>query len=388
MKRMLAMVLLAVLALCFVPAHAETAAEKMLNEWCAYLDECETQFALKAWTYQHAKRFCETRAWEDLLKARAAGAHALLAMQNRQPLTSALTDDEILELMLMDVEADVLLTEIDNTATLIEQNTVSIDAVYDTLVTGVFLTDDCELLGKRVEMNLKRDSLIKGYLRVTGNYLMEQLKDEVDIASYRDGFAERWPGIAEYEHEWLTDEKELVDQADEILKEYNLQEAEAKGYVGEMEYTMFMIEEAIQNGASAEFEAQLFDMPGEPAQFPMAIWMAPEFSKTYYLSMDPATGDSKLIAPLSEMEAVPDVMMLTCDDVKEAEAVDYIMLLDLCGIEHFEAFGETEEEDDLTSLIRIGEYTALFTWNDGAADFYFTNPIGSLVPPLYMKFAE
>lgn len=351
--------------------------EVLLQEnWAACLETYEQLYGTMLWAFDYAEAFVRDNTWESLQKARAACCSAILALEKLEMPENTMTLEQMQALMDKGVEADVVATEITSLPTLRIYKIQTMTLLLYLLRDDVYLAPSAEKIGSWIKSNRDNVSWQCEYLGVTTNYLLLQMEDQ----SFWQTLPERFPTIGESCREWSTDPVLLQAEADRILDNMAGQLSAESEYLGISEYTLKVVQEAVRTGDLQILAKELHRIDGVPGYFPLPSWLPQELI-WYYLIEDQQTEELRLLQAGETMETAPSACYIPCDGITMEDMGSYEEQLRYWGMDYYGSHDETGAYDILVSA---GDSRLLVKWTEEETLLYLTEPIGCLMPELYL----
>lgn len=373
-----AAILAAVLVLsCILSACAKQPDENevLLQEnWTACLEASEQIYGNMRWAFGYAETFAREGTWESLQKARAACCAAMLELYQLELPGNTMTQEQMAALMNQGVEADVVATELAQLPALLRYKLNTMQCLLYLLRDDVYLAPSAEKIGSWVQSNQDNVRQQCEYLTITTNYLLLQMTDR----SLWDRLPEQVPTIGEFRGDWEKDPLQLQVAADRVLDEMALQLDAEAGYLGISEYTLKIVQEAVQTGDLSALAESLFTMEDVPFCFPMPQWL-PQELLWYYMAED-ENGELGLVRAGDTADWQPAACYIPCDGITMEDIHGYEERLTFWGMDYY----STEENGSYQILVDGGEGDLLLTWTAEETTLYLTEPVGCLMPELYL----
>lgn len=379
-RKITAAVLAITLALCLFAgcAGASEPDEEavMADNWEAYLSVNEQIHTAFQWAFSYAESYALENDWESLLKARAAASAALITLRQLEAPESTLTDEQYDALLAKGIEADVVLTELSAMPQFLQSKQDTLALLNYHLKQDIFLTPDAEMFADWVQSSIKIDDLDAQYVWLTTNYLLLQTKQDKLWDSWQKDF----PGLAEDITQWQTTADELMVQADSLLDTMAEELVLYEGYAGTSEYALEIVKEAVATGDLTELAQNLNRMEGVPGYFPVPEWL-PDVT-WLYVSGESGSDDLELIRTGDVIAKAPAACYIACPDISLRDARAYCEELKRWGLEPYET---EDDEGNYQMLVKQGDSQLLLKWDEAETVLYFTDPVGSLIPSLYLS---
>lgn len=327
---------------------------------------------------EYTKAYSQDNSWDSLLKARASAGAALVAIRQAELPALDLTEDEITALIDEGVEVSALQREfealkdwrsgMDDTASLF---------CY-TLEDDVFMNASVETaIPAMAEFYQEYFTLEYRYLCCFANYMLLQL-DAVDTWQL---WTEQLPCMAACADLCYQDATELVAVAGQVLDEMEALQAQMGSFMGISEYTLEVTQEAVETGKLDALRRELNEMEDVPGYFPIPDWL-PDVVKLYFVT-DPQAQEKHLVTAGEELSEVPSACYISCGAISLDDVTAYGEHLTQWGMETYGTWNE--EKDTWQLLVNSGRSTMMISWEEDETLLYLTDPIGCLIPELYLR---
>lgn len=364
-------------------SHEEPAAElseekaAMQADWQACLTVADEVYASVLWALDYAEAFAGDNTWDSLLKARAACGAAELAVQQMQLPQQTLTQEQSAALMDAGIEADIVKKEFEGLETTLAQNLDTLEGLKALLKNDVYLTPSVQMLSSWIAACRQVVQLQCEYLCLMTNGLSLQtgadgLWRQMDAAQ---------PTLAASRAEWYEDERLLQAACTDTLDALEAQISERTETLGVSEYTLKLVQEAVDTGELDRLSAQMNVISGVPAYFPQPSWV-PDGAAQYYLVTDGESEQMRLLTAGEDILQTPSASYLSCSGVSSEDVEQYALRLTQWGLEAYADWNEEETGYQVFSI--SGESMMLVEWTQEETIVYLTQPVGCLIPELYL----
>ena len=348
--------------------------EALLQEqWEAYLTARNEASEILYWAYDAIEAYADSNAWEDLVQARAAVRTAILMTEQVEVPEFTLTDEAYQTLLDAGIEADAVRIEGDILKSNLSQNVGQLTGFLAQLYNDVYYKSCLDYLGDLVRLdreNLDIDLRTRAYQT---NYLLLQMEDH----SLWDRMPEICPAISAQCDQWRTESRELEEETMKALDRMEETQEELSQFLGESEYTLFLVEEALENMSLEHLLPELNVIHGVPGQFILPQWTDDELPYPYYFHQGEET---VILKPGQDYEPDSGFCYAKNPGVELEAIEDYIAKLKSYEIEYFGKWNETEDEYSL--MVLDGECSMLITWTEAETTIFLPAPVGDLMPEL------
>lgn len=349
----------------------------LLEHLTRYLDAEEAILGHARWALDYAQAYARDNSWESLQKARAAAAAAKQAVEYVSLPEYTLTKAQSDALTAAGVEVDALHSEYLGQAMSRTQKATMLGTLEAMLQQDVFLTASVSMFGPWIETNRNLLGDTCEYLCLMTNYLLLQLED----TGLWEQLPRKYPLIAEGQSQWSDDPGGLMESSTEVLDRYESRFVEVEEYLGVADYTLLLVQEAVQTGELENLSRMIHQTDGVPAYIPLPYWM-PESPRYSYVVTDPRTGDVKLVESGQALEEKIAACYIPCPGISREDAESYGQQLTAAGLEPYVQWNE--ETQTLQLFTVTGESQMLVKWTQAETVIYLTEPIACLIPELYL----
>lgn len=346
------------------------------EQWAACLETYDQAYAYMLWAFDYAEQFAGDNSWESLQKARAACSSALLALEQLEFPEEKLTMEQYQTLMEDGIEAEVVSQELVSLETEITYQLNTMTNLLYLLRDDVYLTASARTIPDWVAAQRESIRLSGSYLCLTTNYLLLQMKDR----TLWDEMGERFPVVGACCGSWNAKKDALQLEADSVLDKLETLLTDAAEMLAVSEYTLMIVQEAVDTGDYANLAAELNVMADIPACFPLPSWL-PQETMWYYLVTEDGTEEKRLVQAGEELTQVPSACYIRCDGITMENMESYEQQLSYWAVEHL---AEQTEDGAYQIFAVIGDCALLIEWEEDAATVYLSEPVGCLMPELYL----
>lgn len=359
-------------------AALQEAKNVFLADWENFLAISEKINSRMMWALDYAEAFVQDSTWDNLLKARAACGAVKQEFQLLDLPERALTETQYFLLMDVGIEADVLLVEYENLHMLQSLNLSTLENLEKSITFDIFFQAVADNFPDWIENEQKLVQLDNAYLCITTNYLLLQLDDD----SLWGGLKEKYPVIGSACGEWTTDAELLMRNCKTVLDQGEKIELSIGEYIGVFDYTVSIVKEAATTGDLERLAAQMNDIPGVPAYFPLPDWMS-EAIPQYYLVTDPQSQELRPVAVGEEISQTPAVCYISYSGISREDVERYGDILMGYGLEPYSKWND--EAQNYQMLITGGESQMMVQWTKEETIIYLNGTVGCLIPELYLE---
>lgn len=355
----------------------ETETQEMMLLWENYLAVMEDAYSHMDWALDYARQFADDNSWESLQKARAASSAAKIYIQNLPLPEFTLSQEQCIRLMEAGIEADVVQSEYLNLPaekTLLENTMTSLETK---LQHDVFLSANVSVLGDWVDIQYETIKDISEYLCLTTNYLLLQTKND----ALWNLLPEKYPGIASVRNEWYEDADLLMQNTALVFDRYQDRFVQMEELLGTAEYTLILVQEALETGNLEYLIRELHSISGVPAYLPAPEWL-PEDASYHYFAAEHGTGENRLIQSGENLSEPPASCYISCTGISREQVEAYGAHLKTWGITSLVDWNEAEQTYQV--FVILDQSQIVIQWTQEETVIYLTDPIACMIPHLYL----
>lgn len=380
-KRIIAVVVtFALIATCLVGCSSKGLEEKEIalqKQWIACLEFTEETYKTMEWVFSYAEAFACDNSWDSMMKARAACGSAILALNGLEVPEALLTPEEYTALLEEGIEADVVYQEFHYLDTNCGYRVDTLRRLECYLRDDIYLAPSADQLSAWLKTNRENIRLQCEYMCLTTNYLLLQLGSD----SLWKEMPERFPTIASSQKKWNQDQEALQVECGEVLNAIEGLLKDENAYLGTSEYTLKLVQEAVDTGDLSRLEAVIHRMDGVPTYFPLPFWLPVE-TMWHYLVPDTESDSPRFAQVGEQLNQVPSACYISCDEIALEDVTAYGEYLSQWGIETYDTWNDTKDTWQL--LAKSGSCTMMIEWTEDETLLYLTEPVGCLIPELYL----
>ena len=352
--------------------------EQLRQEAYDYWEEClgvnDRIFGNLTWALEQVDAYAQEGSWETLLKARAACTAALQDLQNIQVPEYPLTMWDQLLLTLSRV--DTVWLEYNDAENNLSSTRDTLSYFTTLLENEVYMKSTVAAFPELVRNYRQIAETNIRYQASATNYILLQL----DRPELWNAMPRQFPTIAQACGEWSGDEKALQATAEAVLDEMESGINGTEAFTAASEYTLQILQDAAQTGDLAPVQEELSIPRGIPDCFPTPYWLPP--SAGYYLRTDGATGEKVLIRSREVPMPLPEVCYISCGAVRLEDVKTYPQQLAYFGIACHAGW---DNDTQTYQILAAGANSSLLIeWTEAETILYLTEPVGCLMPELYL----
>jgi len=355
----------------------QQAKENLLGEWFALLEYNEQIYSSAFRVLAYMDDFCRENSWDSLLKARACANAAVMAFRQLSVPALELTEEEI-DLL---TEADI---EINAVQRAFEDAEISCTALDNTLSLLCYtLEDDVFLTASVTDAIPAMAAFYREYLTLEYRYLSQftnYLLLQADSEDHWHVWQEQLPCMASCADIWY-EHTDAVDSATaQVLDEMAALQSWTGSFLGTSEFTLEIVQEAVETGNYEALRREINVISGVPGYFPVPVWLPDVLN--LYLITDDATQEKRLVRSGEQLDAVPSACYISCGEISLEDVEAYGERLKQWEIETYGTWNDTHDTYQL--LANSGSSTMLVEWTQEETLIYLTEPVGCLIPELYL----
>ena len=242
------------------------AKDAFLEQWFGLLQANEQIYSGIFHTLESTADFSQNGNWENLLKARAAASAALVEIRRMELPAMELTQEQIRLLVDGGVEVNAAQREFEALEGVRSDRDATALLLVSTLENDVFLTASTqEAIPAMTEFYQAYLALECRYLCQFTNYLLLQ----TDSADLWSGWQEQLPCMAACADVWYDDTDDVQNATDQLLDEMEALQSSMGSFLGVSEYTLEIVQEAVDSGDPETLRREVNEIPGVPGYFPV-----------------------------------------------------------------------------------------------------------------------
>lgn len=379
----LALVWALVLSLC--SACGETSAnptdalaeekQLLLADWTSHLEATEKIYAQMHWVLDYVDTCLADNQWDSLLKARAACNAAAGYLQGIVLPEFTLTQEQCDSLIGAGIEADFVQAEYLNLPTALRQERNTFASLDALLNHDLFLQASWENLSIWSEACRSALKDQAQYYCLSTNYLLLQLEE----TALWDSFPEQYPILSQMAADWEEDPDRLLEQGTLILNQYEERIIQMNQCVGTSEYTLQLVQEALDTGDLTYLSQAIHTIGGVSAYVPTPEWMLGEYVSCYLIT-NPETGEMEPVSSGQEIASVPSGYYVSASAAQE-EVEQYAQKLASWG---FAPAAGWKDENQVYQVVLLNENGSMIVeWTEEETLLYMSQPVACLIPELY-----
>ena len=343
----------------------EELTETVLSDWFDYLYASDYLYGDMLWAVSYTEQFFENPIWENLQMARVAAVTAEKYITVRNMPEAAMTAEDYILMLQAGYDVSAVETE----ALSYEVNkTIALNDCYlirQGLSSEIFWKISYEDFRKSVE--LMRETYEKNlqYLNTATEHLLLTLNDDAWSEKFHTFVAENCPTLPGYKTEIPAEIDAVYAEADRILDEIEAANGRKTEHIGELQATIYRMEDIIAGGDLSELQNNAMEFAGMPISLPFSGWnMAAGTEYFYYVLED---GSNHYPVEQEELTGKPDGWLFEYPLVPKEDLIAYQTLLSDCGLEPSD-IKDTEDEYKLTYF--LGDVAFMLTWDTEKVTFF------------------
>lgn len=361
----------------FPKSDLQLAESKLLEEMYELLKVSEEVYSGMFQILEYTQAFGQDNSWDSLLKARASASAALAAIQQMKLPALDLTEDEIAILMDAGVEVNAVQREFEALESWHRSNYDTASLFCYTLEDDVFMKASVEdAIPAMAEFYQEYFLLEYRHLCYFVNYILIQ----VDSVNTWQLWLEQLPCMAVCADVCYEEISELEAVTGLLLDEMEAMQAQMGSFLGTSEYTMEIVQEAVETGNLDVLQREINEMEDVPGYFPIPSWL-PDVNNLYLVN-DPETQEKRLVRVGEERNTIPSGCYICCGMIALKEVTTYGEYLAQWDIETYSTWNEAKDTWQL--LANSGSSTMVIEWTEDETLLYLTEPVGCLIPELYL----
>lgn len=351
--------------------------EELLDACFSLLEAYEQMYSGLFRSVEYMGTYAKTSSWEDLLKARGAANAAIVAIRQLDAPVFRLTAEEIELLTDAGIEANAVQREFENFEDMRSDKEITATLFVYTLENDVFLS--------AVDKNTipAMAALYQTYLTLEGRYLCIFANDmliQMDSEGLWSDWAEKLPWVTACADSWYGQVADAEAAAGNVLDEIQALQPRLSGFSGTGEYTLEIVEDALESGNNEVLRKELAAISDVPGYFPNPAWL-PDVIRVY-LTTDGESGEKRIIQAGEPVDSTPSACYISCGAISLENVENYEQCLAQWGIPTYGTWNEAQDAYSL--LVKSGSSTMLVTWEQEETVLYLPEPIGCMIPELYL----
>lgn len=209
------------------------------------------------------------------------------------------------------------------------------------------------------------------------NYLLLQ----ADAEEYWQQWTAQLPCMSACADVWFEKTADAEKATGKLMDEMQvLQDTQMGSFLGIAEYTLEIVKDAAETGKMEALKREINEIDGVPGYFPVPAWLPDVVN--LYLVTDPDTQEKRLVKAGEELNSVPSACYISCGAVMQEDVTAYEAYLQQWGIETYATWSEAKDTWQL--LANSGSSTMMIEWTEDETLLYLTEPVGCLIPELYL----
>lgn len=320
--------------------------------------------------------YIETASWDDLLKARASATAATTEIRQMELPEFPMAETEVELLETVGIEANAIQREYEDLEAIRKTMSDTVATFRDALENNVFLSASVEdEIPAMVTFYREYYTLLSRYMGLLANYMLLQM-DAVDTWQV---WAEQVPHISACTNSWYDQTGDVEKAVSQVLDEIQALENSMGDFLGISEYTLEIVQDAVETGDMETLQRQINVMGDVPGFFPTPVWLQDQTS--VYLVTDLDTQEKRAVQAGELLSSIPSACYISCGAIPLEDVTDYEVYLGQWGIETYGRWNEAMDTWQL--LVKSGSSSMLIEWKEHETLLYLTEPVGCLIPELY-----
>ena len=355
----------------------QQANSKLLEELFELLKTNEEVYSNMFRAIGYTEAYGQDNSWASLLKARASASAALVEIRQKELPALDLTEDEIAILMDKGVEVNAVQREFEALQSWLSSKDDTASLFCYTLEDDVFMKASVEdAIPAMAEFYREYFVLEYRYLCCFVNYILIQM-DSLDTWQL---WMNQLPYMATCADVCYHETSELEAATGLIMNEMEALQAQMGSFLGTSEYTLEIVQEAVETGNLDALQREINEMKDVPGYFPIPNWL-PDVVNLYFVT-DLETQEKRLVNAGEELDTVPSARYISCGSISLDNVTAYGEYLAQWDIETYSTWNEAKDTWQL--LANSGNSTVMIEWTEGETLLYLTEPVGCLIPELYL----
>lgn len=359
-------------------SELEQAKEKLVNTCFELMEVNEHLYSGIFRILDYTDDYVEKASWDSLLKARASTSAALVSIRQLELPVFDLASEEMDLLEEADIEANAVLREFERLEDVRSDLETTATLLCYTLEDDVFLKASVEdAIPAMAEFYRDYFVLEYRYMCLLVNYMLIQMGKEDTWQMWTD----QLPYMAACADVWYENTADVERAVDRVLDEMQFLQTQMGSFLGVSEFTLEIVQEAVETGDMDALQREINTIDGVPGYFPTPSWLPDVVN--LYLVTDPDTQEKRLVKSGEELNSVPSTCYISCGVISLDDVIAYGEHLKQWGAETYGTWNESKDTWNL--LAKSGSSTMMIEWKENETLLYLTEPVGCLIPELYLN---
>ena len=356
----------------------QSSREKLLTEWFQLLEVHESIYSGIFRTLDYIQMYTRDSSWESLLKARASASASQIALRQMELPALTMTSEEISLLLPEDGDSVVFQQEFEMMEALPADKDMTVSLLCYTLENDVFLQASVEdTIPTMVEFYREYFTYEYRYMCQFTNYLLLKL----DYTEIWEDWKLLLPCMASCVDIWYDDTEKLQEETKLLQDAMSALRVQQGSMLGTSEFTLEIVQDAVQTGALEVLQREIREIPNVPGYFPVPAWL-PDV-QYLYLVTDTDTGEKRMVNRGEELISVPSACYISCGIIPLEDVEAYAEQLAQWNIQTYSTWNN--DKDLFQILVNSGSSTMMVEWTPEETLLYLTEPVGCLIPELYLQ---
>lgn len=359
-------------------SELEQAKEKLVNACFELMEVNEHLYSGIFRSLDYTDDFVEKASWDSLLKARASASAALVSIRQLELPAFDLASEEMDLLEEADIEANAVQREFEALEGVRRSKENTAALLCYTLEDDVFLKASVEdAIPAMAEFYRDSFMLEYRYMCLLVNYMLIQMDKEDTWQMWTD----QLPYMAACADTWYEKTADVERATDRVLDELQALQTQMGSFLGVSEFALEIVQEAVETGDMNALQREINAIDGAPGYFPIPSWLPDVVN--LYLVTDPDTQEKRLVKSGEELNSIPSACYISCGVISQEDVIAYGEHLKQCGVETYGTWNESKDTWNL--LAKSGSSTMMIEWKENETLLYLTEPVGCLIPELYLN---
>lgn len=347
------------------------------NQWLECLRFQETLFNQMNWAFDYAEAFARENTWDSQLRAQAACAAVVRAMEAMPLPEQTMTAEQYTALSGAGVEAEVVSMEFEALAATRQAAVDTMNRLLYLLRDDVYLEPSFGILGDWIAQGREINRLQSGYLCLTTNYLLLQTKND----TIWEEMARTVPWIGSQCGPWQDDPDEIQRSCNETLDLLDDCLTAQAEFLGVGEFTLSIVQETAETGDYSRLSSVMHDVSGRDFYFPQPYWVPVDARWVFYIP-DGVSGEIRPVTAGEALDQTPVVVEITCTGITQAEMDGYMQTLSFWGLEP--VITPDPEADSFGISLTVGSYTMEILRTGDTGVITLNDPVACMIPEMYL----
>lgn len=352
---------------------------RVMNDMLGYIYHCEAIQSDILWVLDYFENFDRERSWESLLMARAAVAIAKRDIEKRELQPLQMTAGDQNEFMKRGV--DLITLENANMLFNSEKDSqIGTCSVLEGNITSyVFLKEDWDYVLRHMACLRKLADCMIQDLADTADLVLTSINDPATTEKFNALLAEHCPRTRAHQRKKPDTVKNIEAQMHENVNKYREAAMELGEVSGVSRNRVNLVKYGLEKKDTKLISTQPLEISNMPPMIHLPKWSVNENDTNYFWK--DSDGKPRILPPCSKLERVPDLCMITYNDVSLTQVKEYQKELEGEGIQ---CLGSKEENKKFYLLYELDGGSFNIVWEDNRVNILMRKDPVCFIPYLYL----